>query len=258
MQETKFDVWSPVDDKIVLSRLFWIVGSLVSLLLLIVSLCIESSILALLDGLLPMGIILYGLIKHKKFPIYYYTTCLSGLYPICWYIFLSPDFVSEEVQKPKYFLVLTVTFIVVAAVILALFLVINIADRKRLTAKNAKKILTFDRAVLVLALIAIFATQFFAINVLFDKPYKTETVYVEDIRGSGGKSVVGIVDYIEANSGESHSIEFNDNLFTETEILKSWDTYDWVSTDQNGNYIFQIEYGNGALGIPWRRIAGNK
>ncbi len=256
MQETKFDVWSPVDNKSLLSRLLWIIGTLVSLVLLIVSLCVENVVLCVLDVLLPIGIILYGIISRKKFPIYYYTLCLSGLYPIFWYIFLSPDFNSEAVQKSTDFLVLTVNFIVFAVIILSLLLAI-LADKKRLIAKKAKKILAFDRVVLVLALISVFATHFFAVDVFFDKPYKIETVYVNNIHPTG-KGFTGTVDYIEANSDEFHSIKFNDNLFTETEILKTWDTYDWISKDQNGNYIFQIEYGNGALGIPWRRIVGNK
>lgn len=252
MQEIKFDVWSPVDNKRLLSCLFWLIGTLVSLVFLIVSLCVENAVLSVLDALLPSGIILYGIISRKKFPIYYYTTCLSGIYPICWYIFLSPDLNSEAVQNSTDHPVIAVSIIVFAAITLAVLLV-NTANRKNLT---AKKLLDFDRVVLVFALITVLTTQFFVVNVCFDKPYKTETVYVKDIHPAGKFS--GTVDYTKSNSNKLHSIKFNDNIFVETEILKTWDTYDWISIDQNGNYIVQIEYGNGTMGMPWRRIVGNK
>ena len=100
MQEAKFDVWSPIDNKNILPRLFWIVGSLMSLVLLLVSLFLENAILSVLDVLLPTVIILYGLVKRKKFPIYYYTTCLSGLYPIIWLVIITTcDFNKENPQE---------------------------------------------------------------------------------------------------------------------------------------------------------------
>ena len=66
MQEKNFDVWSSVDESNFRKRAWWIVGTLISLMLLILSFAIESGILVLLDGVLPLSIIIYGIIKKNS------------------------------------------------------------------------------------------------------------------------------------------------------------------------------------------------
>lgn len=251
MQETKFNIWSPVDNKDMLSRLFWIVGSLVSLLLLMVSLCVENAILSLLDGLLPTVIILYGLIKRKKFPIYYYTTCLSGLYPIIWLIIIDDRDYSKEVlgaTNPP--LVVNISLLVFAVVLLVFFrfgiFPRGISVRKE-TVDKVSVLLKLDKVILGLSVFAILCAQFLNLNIVCDKSYKTEWVYFQDLEYF--KSSADVF-YTKSNSDIRYQIQ--------TRNYNPVHTDNWLFIDENGNEVFQIEYGNGALGIPWRRIVVNK
>lgn len=254
MQEIKFDVWSPVDSKNILSRLFWIVGSLVSLVLLVVSICVESAVLSVLDVILPIGIIGYGLIKHKKFPIYYYTTCLSALYPIIWLIITNNcDFSGETTETPSVIAsVISVCVAVTVFLALGFFCVVPTKNSKINTPlKKAKIAFRFDRLILILSTLAILGSLFLNLNVICDKPYKTEWVYLQDIRYS--RHDVDVF-YTKQNSDIIYEVDAKDNKLISTH---DW-IEDWLYIDENGNKVFQIEYGNGALGIPWRHIVGNK
>lgn len=253
MQESNFDVWSPVDDNNILSRLFWIIGSLISLSLLIVSLCVESAVLSILDVVLPTGIILYGIIKCKKFPIYYYTTCLSGLYPIIWLIIISPyDFYEENIEYNSSVIVSSSIIFVAFAVLLFLF-ILGVSPRGTNKGMVSKLSVIFklDKFISILAALTVLGSLILNLNVICDKPYKTEWVYLQDII-----YVRHDVDvfYTKYNSDIQYEIDAKHN--------KSVYTYDWrkdwLYVDENGNEIFQIEYGKGALGMPWRHIVGNK
>lgn len=256
MQETKFDVWSPVDSKNMLSRLFWIIGTLVSIVLLIVSLCIENAILALLDVLLPMGIILYGFIKRKKFPIYYYTTCLSGLYPIIWLIIINTcDFSKENSDDNSPIIVYAIAIVVFAAVVLALFSLCTLPSKASINQTVVNKIsvnFKIDKIILLLSLLAILGSIVLNLNVICDKPYKTEWVYLQDIVYSRRNADVF---YTKQGSDIQYRIDAEHNR----KLVYTYDwRQNWLYLDENGQEVFEIEYGNGALGIPWRRIVGNK
>lgn len=256
MQEAKFDVWSTVDNKNMLSRLFWIIGTLVSIVLLIVSLCIENTILVMLDVLLPMGIILYGLIKRKKFPIYYYTTCLSGLYPIIWLVIINTcDFSKENSEDNPPLIVYAIVIVVFVAVVLALFSLCTLPSKASInrTAVNKTNVnFKFDKLILLSSALAILGSLVLNLNVVCDKPYKTEWVYLQDIVYSRHNADVF---YIKQGS----DIQYRIDADHDRKLVYTYDwRQDWLYVDEDGNEIFEIEYGNGALGIPWRRIVGNK
>ncbi|MBQ8203831.1 MAG: hypothetical protein IJZ75_06085 [Clostridia bacterium] len=247
MREKEFDVLAPVDNKNLLSRAFWIIGSIVSMVLLAVSFCVESAVLSVLDVILPVGIILYGLIKLEKFPIYYYIPCLSGLYPIIWLLVIdNRDYSKEVLGTPTAPFVVATTFIACAAVLLVLFNFCIFPRHISLIKEKANKvsrILRLDIAILCLSLFAILGAQILNLNAICDKPYKTEWVCLQEIRHLKNKTSVY---YMKQDSDYQYTINFNDY-----EMIQ---TYNWLYTDENGNEVFQIEYGNGALGIPWRRI----
>lgn len=251
MQETKFDVLTPINNKNFISRAFWIIGSLVSLVLLGVSFCIESAVLSTLDVILPVGIILYGLIKLEKFPIYYYIPCLSGLYPIIWLLVTdNRDYSKEVLGTPTPPLVVAIIFIAIAAVLLVLFKFCifprNISLMKDKVNK-VSRILKLDIVILYLLLFAILGAQILNLNAICDKPYKTEWVCLQDMWHYRYRTSVS---YIKQDSDYQYIIDFNDYRMIQD--------YNWLYTDENGNEVFQIEYGNGVLGIPWRRIVQNK
>ena len=255
MQEAKFDVWSPIDNKNILPRLFWIVGSLVSLVLLLVSLFLENAILSVLDVLLPTVIILYGLVKRKKFPIYYYTTCLSGLYPIIWLVIITTcDFNKENPQEIS---PLTAYIIILVVGLTAILVLNSLFIRKRKKQKNrlikpTSFVLYFEKTMSFLILASILGSLVLNLNVICDKPYKVEQVYLKNIKYY--RDSVDVF-YTKKDSNIQYQIKAdNHNKIIHTNDWRE----DWLYLDENGNEVFEIEYGNGAFGTQWRRVVENK
>lgn len=251
MQESKIDVWSAVDESNIFSRFFWILGSLISITLLIVSILIENAVLAVIDVLIPLGIIIYGLIKRKIFPIYYYTTCLSGLYPIIWLMIINAcDFSKENVEEKSPLVAYIIIIVVGLTVIFALnsLLIKTHQKQKNKLIKNGSFILNFERTMLFFILFSILGSLVLNLNVTCDKPYKTEQVYLQNIKYYRHSADIF---YTKKASNIQYKIAA-DNY---NKIIYTYDwRQDWLYVDENGNEFFEIEYGNGALGIPWRRI----
>lgn len=226
-----------------------------SVTLLTISFFIENVFLSVLDGLLPFIIIFYGLVKRKKFPIYYYTTCLSALYPIFWLMFINNcDYSKETAEIYSNSVVSAITICVIMTIFVAMFL-LSVAPHgitvNKTMVRKIETIFRLDELILFLSILAILGALFLNLNVICDKPHKTEWVYLQDIIYTRHNANVF---YKKANCDKQFEINAKHN-----KIIYTYDwREDWLYTDQNGNEVFQIEYGNGAFGIPWRRIVGNE
>ncbi|MBE6809241.1 MAG: hypothetical protein E7524_07220 [Ruminococcaceae bacterium] len=235
------------------SRIFWILGSFVSVFLLFFSILFENAMLIMLDGLIPLAFIIYKYVKREEYPFYYYFICSCGLYFLYWIVFLFPDFeqestnLSNEINLPT--ILNSLGEIITIAIYLILLLLVII-----LIFSKFKKIHITKNDGLVLTIIAVFVllfSMFASLNIVLDKTSTETLAYVIDnedrnmqVIGSRPRvpNVGGILHYkYSIDSEEEYFIEHNFN-------------FNPKHYDDNGNPIVKIESGKGAFGLEWRRI----
>ena len=238
MDKNDYDILSPVSSENVFGRAFWILGSFISISILIFSFFFENAILIILDGLIPLTFFIYRLIKRKEYPFYYYFVCSCGLYFLYWLFFLSPDFDSGVIDESSnvYF---KYTFDILV-IVLSLFLFYKIITKHTSALKNNYKLNKIYLSVeTVIIVVFILVTQFLTLNVVLDEPYKEDFVYITDIR------------YHKSSSYIYYKYSLNDK---DEYVINSDSSYEPTLSSTDGVSMGRIECGKGAFGIEWKKI----
>ena len=238
MDKNDYDVLSPVNSKNVVGRVIWVLASLISILFLLFSFIFENAILIIIDGLIPLTFFIYRFIKKKEYPFYYYLICSCGLYLLYWDIFLSPDFNSGVVDESlkDFFEEIIYIIIVISILIIIYRSVTKYTTKLKNNSKLNKFYLSLETVILV---IFILGTEFLSLNVVLDRPFKEDIVYITDIYYNRGTSHI----YYK------YSLDDKDEY-----VITSDSSYEPTLSSLDGVPMGRIESGKGAFGIEWKEI----